>query len=209
MAADALALETEMAAEQKALSDQLTADVIANAEKELAAIIAAENEKIAIRQGTMYATNAILGDGFAALAGFLNEGSKAQKGIQIADGTRAAIMGAIQAYQSAAAIPVVGVALGPIAGAAALAAGMANVKKMASVSGPGGTGGGSVPSVSLARPSGMIDTRNLVNAEQGIPSQVEIIQDSSQRGPVETFVVQSKVTAAQDIERERQREATL
>jgi len=49
----------------------------------------------------------------------------------------------------------------------------------------------------------------LVNAEQGIPQQVAITQDSSQRGPVETYVVQSKVTAAQDIERERQREATL
>jgi len=208
LAADQLDLERQMAEETKAINDEMTAAIISNAEMELDAIMAAEAEKIAIRQGTMQATNAILGDGFAALAGFLKEGSKTQKGIQIADATRAAIMGAIQAYQSAAAIPVVGVALGPIAAAAALAAGMANVKKIASVSGPEG-GGGSVPSVSLARPSSGIDSRNLVNAEQNIPSQVEIIQDSSQRGPVKSYIVESEVTAAQDIEKQRQREATL
>ena len=209
MAAESLALEKEMAAEQKVINDEQTAHFVANAEKELQAIIDAENEKIAIRQGTMMATNAILGDGFAAVAGFLKEGSKAQKGIQIADGTRAAIMGAIQAFQATAAIPVVGPILAPIAAGAALAVGMANVKKMASVSDPLGGGGGAVPSVSLARPSGGIDARSLVNAEQGIPQQVEISQSSAQRDPVKSYVVQSEVTAAQDIERERQREATL
>jgi len=209
MAAEALARERELADKQKAINDELTNSLIANAEKELAAVIAAEEEKIAIRQGSLNASNAILGDGFAALAGFLGEGSKLARGIAIADGTRAAIMGAIQAYQSAAAIPVVGFALGPIAGAAALAAGMANVKKIASTPSPLGGSGGSVPSVSLARPSGSINAQNLVNADQSIPSQVEIVQDSSQREPVKTYVVQSDVTAKQDIERERQRQATL
>jgi tetrahydromethanopterin S-methyltransferase subunit B len=208
MAAETLARETELAAEQKRLNDEQTAAMIANAEQVLAAEIAAEQEKIAIRQGSMNATNAILGDGFAALGGFLAEGSKLQKKLQIADATRAAIMGAIQAYQSAAAIPVVGSILGPIAAAAALAAGMANVKKIASVSDPTG-GGAAVPSVSLARPAAGVDSRNLVNADQNIPTEVAVTQSSAQREPVKTYVVQSDVTAKQDIERERQREATL
>ena len=208
MANDMLAMERQLAEDQKAISDELTASIIANAEKELAAIVQAEQDKIAARQGTLNATNAILGDGFAAVGGFLKEGSKLQKKIQIADATRAAIMGAIQAYQSAAAIPIVGAILGPIAAAAALVAGMANVRKIASVSDPSG-GGAAVPSVTLARPSGNVDSRNLVNADQSIPSEVQITQDSSQRAPTKTYVVQSDVTASQDIERQREREATL
>lgn len=208
LAADQLDMEKRMAEEQMAINDNLTAHILANSEAELMAVIMAEQEKVAARQGGLNATNAILGDGFAALGGFLKEGSKLQSGIQIADGTRAAIMGAIQSFQATAAIPIVGPILAPIAGAAALAAGMANVRKMANVSGPLG-GGGSVPSVSLASPSTNIDSRNLVNADQSIPTDVQITQDSSQRGPTETFVVQSKVTAAQDIERQRRRDATL
>lgn len=208
LANDELDMQRRLAEEQKAISDEVTASIISNAEKELAATVQAEQDKLAARQGAINATNAILGDGFAALGGFLKEGSKLQSAIQIADGTRAAIMGAIQTFQATAAIPIVGPILAPIAGAAALAAGMANVRKMASVSGPLG-GGGSVPSVSLAQPSTRIDSSNLVNADQSIPTDVQITQSSSQREPVETFVVQSKVTAGQDIERQRQHDSTL
>lgn len=208
MAAEALDRERQLAEEQKAINDEMTASIIANAEKELAAVIQAEQDKIAARRGAINATNAILGDGFAALGGFLKEGSKLQKKLQIADATRAAIMGAIQAYQSAAAIPIVGSILGPIAAAAALAVGMANVRKIASVSDPTG-GGASVPSVSIARPSSTIDSRNLVNADQSIPTDVQITQESSQREPVKSYVVSSEVTAAQEIETQREREATL
>jgi hypothetical protein len=54
-----------------------------------------------------------------------------------------------------------------------------------------------------------MDTRSVQNANQSIPSDVNIIQDSSQREPTKAFVVQSEMTAAQDIERERERESTL
>jgi hypothetical protein len=208
MAAEQLAFETEQAAKQKAIQDEVTANFMANAEKELAAVVLAEQEKLAAKQLGVQAGNAILGDGFAALGSFLAEGTKLQKGIQIADGTRAAIMGAIQAYQSTAAIPIVGPVLAPIAAGAALAAGMGGVRKMAQVSDPV-SGGGSVPSVSLPRPAAGVNAMNLVNADQGIPTEVQITQDSSQRGPTKTYVVQSDVTAEQDIERQRQREASL
>lgn len=203
-----LELDKDTNEQLKQSSDALTDQIIANSERELEAVIMAEQQKLMIRQGTVNATNAILGDGFAALGGFLAEGSKLQKKIQIADATRAAIMGAIQAYQSAAAIPVVGAVLGPIAAAAALAAGMANVRKIATTPDPLG-GGASVPTVTLAQPARNIDSRSLTNADQSIPAEVEIIQDSSQRGPIKSYVVQSDVTAAQDIEKQRNEDATL
>lgn len=203
-----LEMNKEFSEKTKELQDKNTEQFIKNAEKEIAAVVKAEEDKLDARQLGMQAGNAILSDGFAALGSFLAEGTKLQKGIQIADGTRAAIMGAIQAYQSTLAIPIVGPVLAPIAAGAALAVGMGNVRKMAQVSDPV-SGTGSVPSVSLARPSAGVDTRSLVNADQSIPTQVAITQDSSQRAAVKTYVVQSDVTSAQDIERQRQREATL
>jgi hypothetical protein len=71
------------------------------------------------------------------------------------------------------------------------------------------SGGGSVPSVSLPRPAAGINAMNLVNADQSIPTEVQIRQDSAQRGPTKAYVVGSDVTAEQDIERQRQREASL
>jgi hypothetical protein len=208
MAAEKLAFEIEQAAKQKAIQDEVTANFMANAEKEIAAAVFAEQEKLAAKQLGVQAGNAILGDGFAALSSFLAEGTKLQKGIQIADGTRAAIMGAIQAYQATAGIPIVGPVLAPIAAAAALTAGMGSVRKMAQVGDPV-SGGGSVPSVSLPRPAAGINAMNLVNADQSIPTEVQIRQDSAQRGPTKAYVVGSDVTAEQDIERQRQREASL
>ena len=208
LANEALESERQLAEQQKAINDELTASIIANAEKELVATIQAEQDKLDARRGGMQAGNAILSDGFAALGGFLKEGSKTAKALQIADATRSAIQGAISAYTSTLNIPIIGPVLAPIAAGAALAAGMANVRKMANVSGPLG-GGGSVPSVSLARPSAGVDSRNLVNADQAIPTDVQITQDSSQRAPTKTYVVQSDVTASQDIEKQRQHDATL
>lgn len=145
-----------------------------------------------------------------ALIGFLGEGSRAAKAIAIADATKSAIQGAIAAYSSASAVPVVGVALGPIAAAAALAAGMANVRKIAQTPDPlGGGGGGSVPTVSLTEPTavGPGDVENLAGA---LPQDVNIVQDQTTGSrAVKTYVVQSEVTAEQDIEKKRQEDVTL
>jgi len=143
-----------------------------------------------------------------ALIGFLGEESKIAKGIQIADATRTAISAAISAYKSAVGIPIVGTVLGPIAAAAALAAGMANVRKIAKTTAPVEKGGGaSVPSVALDQPTETVD--DITNADVGIGQDVNIIQDRTARGTVKAYVVESEVTAAQNIESQRQKEVTL
>jgi len=209
MAAFDLELAQDVADEKIAIDEEMTAKLIENAWKEVDAEQKAAREKIKIENTIKDVKEKAYQDGLYALTTFLGEGSKLSKGILIADATRAAIMGAIQTFQSISAIPTVGPFLAPIASAAALAAGMANVKKIASVSSPGGGGGGSAPSVSIASPSSGVDSSSLVNADQSIPSEVQITQDSSQRAAVRTYVVQSDVTAEQDIERQREREATL
>jgi hypothetical protein len=201
-------MNAAMADETKAMQDEATANFIENAEKEAAAAAMAEDQKRQAKQATLNFGNQILADGFSALLGFLGEESKIAKGIQVADATRAAIMGAIQAYQSAAAVPIVGAVLGPIAAAAALAAGMANVKKIAQTPDPLG-GATPVPAVSIARPSGNIGGSDLLNQSQGIPTDVNIIQDSVRRDRQKAYVVQSDMTAEQDIERQRLAESTL
>lgn len=83
---------------------------------------------------------------FSAVAGIIGdigqlaeEGSKEAKDIAIAQGIINAFASAISAYNAGSAVPVIGVALGPIAAAAALAAGLANVSKIKAVKAARGT----------------------------------------------------------------------
>jgi hypothetical protein len=170
-----------------------------------------ENEQMlaSVKQG-IYANTV------TALLGFLGEGSRIAKAVQVADATRTAIITAMQAYKSAVGIPVVGSVLGPIAAAAALAAGMANVRKIIQTPDPTGAASPPTPSVSLARPQGNVSTADLVNAEQGIPQEVNVIQDSTTRGrdqagtgAMKTYVVSSEVTAEQEIDRKREEDVTI
>lgn len=94
----------------------------------------AEDKKtldLQIQSGTQYLgfANQLFGN----LGALAEEGSQEAKDLAIAQGIINALASAIAAYQSAAAIPVAGFVLGPIAAAAALAAGFANVSKIRSV----------------------------------------------------------------------------
>ena len=68
----------------------------------------------------------------------LGEASAAYKAFAIAQATIATYTSAIEAYKSASAIPVVGWVLGPVAAAAAVAAGLANIGKIRSAREQGG-----------------------------------------------------------------------
>ncbi|HGA7845293.1 TPA: hypothetical protein ACITHQ_001153 [Salmonella enterica subsp. enterica serovar Saintpaul] len=82
------------------------------------------------------------GDAFGDMAGnigaALGEASTAYKAFAIAQATIATYTSAIEAYKSTAAIPVVGPFLAPVAAAAAVAAGMANIGKIRSAREQGG-----------------------------------------------------------------------
>ncbi|HIE2159035.1 TPA: hypothetical protein ACXKS0_005103 [Salmonella enterica] len=83
------------------------------------------------------------GDAFGDMAGnigaALGEASTAYKAFAIAQATIATYTAAIEAFKSTAAIPVVGPFLAPVAAAAAVAAGMANIGKIRSAREQGGS----------------------------------------------------------------------
>lgn len=98
-----------------------------------------------LERKTKQETVAAVGDAFGNLSKIVGEDTKAGKAFAIAKTTIDTYSSAIAAYRSLAGIPVVGPALGAIAAAAAVAGGLANVKKILAVKVPtdsGGSGGG-------------------------------------------------------------------
>jgi hypothetical protein len=132
--------DTELFEEQERFR-QLLLDTANNSEARLA-IEKEHEERLKLiqersRASQLQAAAAMLG-GLANLFGSLasaqdetsKKGFERSKKMRIAEAVMASISGAIQAYQSAAAIPLVGWILAPIAAAAALIAGYANVAKI-------------------------------------------------------------------------------
>lgn len=80
----------------------------------------------------------VLGQTTDDLKTALGEGNKLYKAFAVANAVMQTYQSATAAYQSAAAIPVVGFALAPVAAAAAVAAGLANVARIKSAREQGG-----------------------------------------------------------------------
>ena len=76
---------------------------------------------------------------FGDLSSAMKEGSKEAKAFAVAQAIMQTYLGAVSAFQSASAIPVIGWVMGPIAAAAAVAAGLANVAKIRSAREQGGS----------------------------------------------------------------------
>ncbi|USW07605.1 tail tape measure [Salmonella phage GRNsp50] len=85
------------------------------------------------------ATGAAFGNMASNIGSALGEASTAYKAFAIAQATIATYTSAIEAYKSTAAIPVVGPYLAPVAAAAAVAAGLANIGKIRSAREQGGS----------------------------------------------------------------------
>ena len=79
------------------------------------------------------------GNAFTQIASMHEQGTASWKTFAIAAATISAIQGAINAYASTAAIPIVGAALAPVAAGIALAAGMFQVAKIKSIKQPSPT----------------------------------------------------------------------
>ncbi len=147
--------------------------------------------KLTTKQKLDLASNAM-----GNLATIFGEESKAGKAAAIAQTTIETYKGATSAYSSLAGIPIVGPVLGGIAAAAAVAAGIANVKKITSI-GPsvsGGKGGGSAAPSRPAPPS-----FNVVGAAP--ESQLAQTIGEREQQPVKAFVVSNDVTTAQSLDR--------
>ncbi|WPJ70234.1 hypothetical protein orfRA140_00005c [Salmonella phage RA140] len=85
------------------------------------------------------ATGAAFGNMASNIGSALGEASTAYKAFAIAQATIATYTSAVEAYKSTAAIPVVGPYLAPVAAAAAVAAGLANIGKIRSAREQGGS----------------------------------------------------------------------
>lgn len=204
-----LEMDQDFQKQREELDQQATDSFIANAEKRFQTEDEMIAQQIANEQLLAQVKEGIYQNSLSALLGFLGEGSRIAKAVQVADATRTAIITAMQAYKSAAGIPVVGAVLGPIAAAAALAAGMANVRQIIRTKDPVGSADPATPSVTLARPQASVSEADFENAQQGIPTDVSIVQDQTTRGAQKTYVVQSEVSAEQEIARKQEQEASL
>lgn len=121
---------------------------LANARKEIGKQeVAANNEK-----------TKLIGDALGQLSTIVGQDTVAGKGFAIAKATIDTYQSAVAAYKSLAGIPVIGPALGAIAAAAAVASGIATVKKIVAVqvpnapSNPGGNATQTTPAGPGERP---------------------------------------------------------
>ena len=129
---------------------------------------------------------------------------KVQKAANIAQATVDTFSSAIAAYKSQASIPVVGPVLGGIAAAAAVSAGLLNIKKISQQrfdSGGGTDGGGAdfAPSGGGAQAPSF----NVVG-DSGVNQLAQL-----QQQPTQAYVVSGEVTTAQALDRNRVQNATL
>lgn len=83
----------------------------------------------------------LVGDALGQLSQIVGQDTVAGKAFAVAKATIDTYQSAVAAYKSLAGIPVIGPALGAIAAAAAVASGIATVKKIVSVQVPGAQGG--------------------------------------------------------------------
>jgi hypothetical protein len=141
-------------------------------------------------------------DGFNNLSKILGEQSAAGKAAAIASATISTYQSATDSYKSLAGIPVIGPALGFAAAGAAIAAGVANVKRISSTKVPGGMSVSS-PNISGVRGSAPVTSQapqfNVVGTS-GTNQLAETIQGKSNE-PLKAYVVSSDVTSAQSLER--------
>jgi hypothetical protein len=138
---------------------------------------------------------------FSDLAG---DQTVAGKALAIASATIATYLAATQAYASASAIPIYGQIAGPLAAAAAIAAGLNNIRNIVKVQVPGkGSGGGTVPNTAL--PSSSNVTAPQVNSS--LANGTNGVQDVRVTNP-EDQVIKAYITD-QDLQDNQQRNQFL
>jgi hypothetical protein len=183
---------------QKAIDDKALADKKANddAQKKI------DKEKAAQRE-QFFAAGA---SSLKQAASLLGESTDAGKAAAIAAATIETYQSAVSSYNSLSGVPIVGPALGVVAAGVAVAAGIANVKKILAVKTPkGGGGGGGAPTGGApSAPSFNVVGNSGVNQLAGVINNKE-----QQQAPIQAYVVANDVTTAQSVQRNIIKGATL
>jgi hypothetical protein len=189
--------------EQKRKELQLTKDASDEkrkiAKEEADAIIELEEKKKKAREDALTA----LSGTFGQIADLFGEQTAAGKAAAIAQATIDTFLSAQKAYTATIGIPVVGPVLAPINAGLAIAAGIKNIKSIASVKTPNGVD----PPVNMPNTStggGMQAPSFNVVGNSGINQLAQL-----QQTPVQAYVVSGSVTTAQALDRNRIENATL
>lgn len=146
----------------------------------------------------------IAATGFQNLATILGEETAAGKAASIAATTISTFQSAQDSYKSLAGIPIVGPALGIAAAGAAIAAGIATVKKITAtpvpqIAGAASSGGVSAAATPSAPPLPNPPSINTIGT--GGVNQLAAAIGETETQPVQAFVVANDVTTAQGLER--------
>jgi len=139
-----------------------------------------------------------MSSGLKTAASLLGESTAAGKAAAIAATTIDTIQSGVSAFKGmVSAVPgPVGIALGAVAAAGALASGYASVKKILAVKTPNGGGGGAAPSGGgVSAPS-----FNVVG-NSGVNQLAETMAGKSEQAPIKAYVVSNDVTSAQGLDR--------
>lgn len=152
------------------------------------------------------------------LAAILGQQSKVGKAAAIAATTIETFKGAQSAFSAMASIPIVGPALGAVAAGAAIASGLANVKKIVSTKsglpGEGGGGGGVAAGGGMSMPvsvapsigQGLASRESVANQSDAIK---EGVGAALRENPIQPTQVIDSVTAAQSMESKRNETSIL
>ena len=126
---------------------------------------------------------------------------KIQKAANIAQATIDTYASAVSSYRSLSGVPVVGPVLGGIAAAAAVTAGLLNIKSISQQEFGGGVG--DTPAVPSDVGGGGAPSFNVVG-DSGVNQLAQL-----QQQPTQAYVVSGEVTTAQALDRNRVQNATL
>jgi len=192
----------EFTATKVKVEEDFTKSAIAEMNKRLAHNKKNSTEEIKIFKLTEESKRNIVANSIGQVASLIGEETKAGKALAIGQ----ALINTYSAATAALASPPVGAGpiFGPIAAIGAVAAGMANVKKIISTKLPGAEGGGGdgpradVPAPPQGGISGTIPNLENIN---GIPT--------GEQQPVQAFVVENDISNAQALQEELDIQATL
>ena len=180
---------------QKEEADNNYNNTKAENDKKIEALDAAnDKKKVARKRFTANAIMSIASSMFGSLSSILGEESKAGKAFAVAQATIDTYQAANSAYASMAGIPVVGPGLGAAAAAAAVLAGIANVKKILEVSDDGketSTPSSSVTSQSIVRPNISLSDTIPTQLTQNLMTDTEL---SELNKPTRVYVTETDIS---------------
>ena len=180
---------------QKEEADNNYNNTKAENDKKIEALDAAnDKKKVARKRTTANIIMSIASSMFGSLSSILGEESKAGKAFAVAQATIDTYQAANAAYASMAGIPVVGPALGYSAAAAAVLAGIANVKKILEVPDDGketSTAPSSVASQSIVRPNISLSDTIPTQLTQNLMTDTEL---SELNKPTRVYVTETDIS---------------